>query len=175
MTNNTHATPSQSIPDENQGRVTSPMVDTSRISVVSGYFNPIHVGHIRLINGAKTVAPYLIVIVNSDHQQLAKKGRIIMREGDRLEVASAIKGVDEAFIAVDVDDSVADSLTAIRSRYPEAEITFCNGGDRSAIERLPGRESAACKELGIAMRYGVGGEDKPDSSTRIIEALASSA
>lgn len=137
------------------------------VSVISGYFNPVHVGHVRLMREAKEVAPYLIVIVNNDAQQLAKKGRIIMPEDDRLEVTLAIKGVDEAFVAIDSDESVAASLASIRNRYPDARIAFCNGGDRPAIERLPGKESAACEELGIRMLYGVGGENKPDSSTRI--------
>ena len=106
--------------------------EPTEVSVISGYFNPIHVGHVRLMQGAKAVAGYLIVIVNNDRQQQAKKGRIIMSEEDRLEVASAMKSVDEAFVAVDDDESVAESLSLIRGRYPNASITFCNGGDRSA-------------------------------------------
>lgn len=143
----------------------------ARISVISGYFNPVHVGHIRLINGAREVAPHLIVIVNNDAQQLAKKGRIIISEQDRLEVALAIKGVEEAFIGVDSDESVAGSLGLIRSQNPDAEISFCNGGDRSGLDMLPSKESAACNRLGIQMFYGIGGVDKPDSSTRIVATL----
>lgn len=141
------------------------------ISIVSGYFNPIHVGHVRLIEAARDIADYVIVIVNNDRQQLAKKGRIIMTEADRLRVVSALRDVSEAFVATDSDESVADSLASVRLRYPETAITFCNGGDRSAKERLPGRESLACLQHGITMQYGVGGEDKPDSSSRINEAL----
>lgn len=143
----------------------------STIAVVSGYFNPVHVGHVRLIKAASREGEHLIVIVNSDAQQLAKKGRIILSESDRLEVVRALRDVDEAFVAIDADESVADSLSDVRRRYPDATITFCNGGDRSATDRLPTRESEACREHGIKMLYGVGGEDKPDSSTRINAAL----
>src|ERR1019366_3366348 len=117
-----------------------------RIAVISGYFNPIHVGHVRYLRGAKRIAPYLIVIINNDEQQRAKKGRIIMSEQDRLEVTSALQGVDEAFLAPDSDESVAASLRLIRERHPSAEIAFCNGGDRSGVDRVPSKESSVCEE-----------------------------
>lgn len=137
------------------------------VSIVSGYFNPIHVGHLRLIHAAKLIAPHVVAIVNNDAQQLIKKGQIIMPEEDRLEIVAELRSVDHAFLAVDEDSTVIQSLRAIRALYPDARMYFCNGGDRSTADDVPSQESTVCAELGIEMRYGVGGTEKLDSSTRI--------
>lgn len=143
----------------------------ARIAIVSGYFNPLHVGHLRLIHGARELAPHVIAIVNNDDQQLLKKGRIILPAEERLAIVAELRSVDEALIASDADGSVAQTLRLIRERYPDADLVFCNGGDRGAASDSPSIQTAVCEELGIAVRYGVGGRDKADSSTRINEAL----
>ena len=130
-----------------------------KIVCVSGYFNPIHVGHIRMFRDAKALGTKLIVIINNDKQALAKKGKIIIPENDRLEIVKAIKWVDDAIIAIDKDKTVCETLRKIK---PDI---FANGGDR--IEgNVP--EDKVCEELGIEMIYNVGGE-KADSSTDIIK------
>ena len=149
--------------------VTAPAPD--RIAVVSGYFNPLHGGHLRLIRGAREVAPYVIAIVNNDAQQVLKKGRVIIPADERVAIVAELRSVAEAVVAVDADRSVALTLRAIRARYPQAGITFCNGGDRAAASDSPSAQVAVCAELGIDVRYGVGGFDKADSSSRINEAL----
>ena len=149
------------------------MTQPDRISIVSGYFNPIHIGHLRMIRAAKDLAPHLVVIVNNDRQQLLKKGRILMTEDDRQAIVAELRSVDEAFVAVDDDPTVVASLRSVRERYPDAELLFCNGGDRSdAGDPVPSAEAHLTEEIGLQMVYGVGGEEKSDSSSRINEELS---
>ena len=89
-----------------------------RIAIVSGYFNPIHIGHLRMIKAASELAPHLVVIVNNDRQQLLKKGRILMTEDDRLAIVAELRSVDEAFVAVDDDATVVASLRRVRELLP---------------------------------------------------------
>jgi cytidyltransferase-like protein len=150
-----------------------PLPDSVRhAAIVSGYFNPLHIGHLDMMEAARGMADALIVIVNSDHQQLLKKGKVITTEADRLRIVSALRVADAALVAVDEDGSVARSLEAIHAAYPDIELTFCNGGDRSPQgDPVPTAEAGVCDRLGITMTWGVGGEAKADSSSRINEAL----
>jgi glycerol-3-phosphate cytidylyltransferase/D-beta-D-heptose 7-phosphate kinase/D-beta-D-heptose 1-phosphate adenosyltransferase len=141
-----------------------------RASIVSGYFNPLHVGHLRMMEAARRLTGRLIVIVNNDPQQMLKKGRIIIPLDDRLEIVRALRVTDEAIASIDEDTTVKSTLRAIRKRYPEAELIFANGGDRSSVSRIA--EADVCEELDIALTFGVGGEEKADSSTRIIAAMS---
>src|SRR6187551_2928717 len=84
--------------------------EPTKVAIVSGYFNPTHIGHLRLIQGAKKISPYVVTIVNNDQQQLLKKGRIIMPETDRLEIVSELRSVDHAVLAIDQDATVVESL-----------------------------------------------------------------
>ena len=145
-----------------------------RIAIVSGYFNPIHIGHLRMVKAARELAPHLVVIVNNDRQQLLKKGRILMTEDDRHAIVAELRSVDEAFVAIDDDSTVVASLRKLRERYPDAELLFCNGGDRSHAGDVPSAETHLTEEIGLQMVYGVGGEDKSDSSSRINEELSRS-
>lgn len=150
-----------------------PLPDSVRhAAIVSGYFNPMHVGHLDMMEAARGMADALVVIVNNDRQQLLKKGRVITTEDDRLRIVSALRVADAALVAVDEDGSVAASLEAIHAAYPGIELTFCNGGDRSPDgDPVPTAEAGVCERLGITMTWGVGGESKADSSSRINEAL----
>jgi cytidyltransferase-like protein len=140
-----------------------------RASIVSGYFNPLHVGHLRMMEAARSLTGRLIVIVNNDTQQQLKKGRIILPLSDRMEIVQALRITDEVVAAIDDDATVKRTLQAIREKYPEVELVFANGGDRSSASRVA--EADVCAELSIGLRFGVGGEEKADSSTRIIAAL----
>lgn len=140
-----------------------------RASIVSGYFNPLHVGHLRMMEAARATSGHLIVIVNNDAQQMMKKGRIILPLGDRLEIVRALRVTDEAFPAIDDDATVRRTLRAVREKYPHTALVFANGGDRSSAARIA--EADVCAELGIELSFGVGGEKKADSSSRIIAAL----
>ena len=112
------------------------------------------------------------MIVNNDAQQVLKKGKVITSEDDRLRVVEALRVTDAALVAVDGDGSVAASLEVIHAAYPGIELVFCNGGDRDpSQDAVPAAEALVCERLGIEMAWGVGGETKADSSSRINEAL----
>lgn len=117
------------------------------VVATSGYFDPLHVGHIEYLEKAKSLGDKLIVIVNSDEQAKLKKGKSFMTEGDRLKIIKSLRCVDEAFIAIDTNSSVSRSL---RLCVPHI---FANGGDRSE-EEIP--EAQTCRELRIEMVDGLG-------------------
>lgn len=139
------------------------------VVIVSGYFNPIHKGHVRMIRHARQLGDYLIVIVNNDAQQLQKKGKIIMPQDEREEIVAALRDVDEVVLATDQDRTVCKTLEIIAIEHSSDRLIFANGGDRAAPKDIP--ETAVCNEFGIEMKFGVGGEDKPQSSTNINKAL----
>lgn len=136
--------------------------------IVSGFFSPLHEGHLDMIEAAAGLGDKLIVIVNNNEQQMAKKGQIIMDEQVRLRIVSALRVVDDAFIAVDEDRTVSASLKLVADKYADHRLIFANGGDRIP-EFVP--ERPVCEEHGIEMVFGVGGNNKADSSTRINMAL----
>lgn len=145
-----------------------------KVVVVSGYFNPLHGGHLDMIEAAKKLGDYLVVVVNNDEQAIMKKGKIILNEQNRLRLMRALRDVDRAMLSVDTNDtSQTETLKLIRANFPKEKIIFANGGDRSEGQSLPKNEYAICKKLGIEMIFGVGSElvEKRDSSTRIIEEL----
>lgn len=144
-----------------------------KVVVVSGYFNPLHGGHLDMIEAAAKLGDYLIVVVNNDQQQLLKKGRIILDEENRLRLMRALKGVDQVLLSIDQDPTVVETLDMIAGQYPGCQLVFANGGDRSAPEVVPERD--VCKKHNIEMVYGVGGVAKADSSTRINQATGNEA
>ena len=121
---------------------------------ISGYFDPIHVGHIEYINNAKKLGDWLVVIVNNNNQCALKKGKYFMDEKDRVLIVKNIKAVDEVFLSIDKDKTVCKSLKKIN---PDV---FANGGDRKNYE-IP--ESKVCKENNIQIIDGLG--DKIRSSS----------
>lgn len=141
------------------------MSEGKTIVIVSGYFNPIHNGHIDYLELSKELGDYLVVIVNNDAQQLMKKGSIIMNENQRMRIVDALKPVDEAFLSIDNDASVCESIRKIHSlKFPDfSKFIFANGGDRH-IEEIP--ESIVCRELGIELKEGMG--EKVESSSNIL-------
>ena len=138
--------------------------------IVSGYFNPLHGGHLDMIEAAKSTGDYLIVIVNNDKQQVIKKGKVILDEMNRMRLISALRAVDEVALSVDEDPPVIKTLREIALKYPSDELVFANGGDRDGHRVVP--ETQVCEELGIEMVFGVGSHEviKRDSSTRINQA-----
>ncbi len=137
----------------------------SSVVVVSGYFNPIHLGHVRLLEAASRLGDKLVVIVNNDHQQRLKKGKVIMNEEERLAVVRALRYVDEAVLAVDRDPSIVQTLERVARAHPGAKMTFANGGDRQSAADVP--ETSVCERYGIEMLFGVGGNEKLNSSSNI--------
>ena len=118
-----------------------------KVVATSGYFDPLHVGHLECLELAKELGDKLIVIVNSDLQAKLKKGKPFMDEKDRMKIVSAIQWVDEVFLSIDTDKTVCRSLEEIK---PDI---FTNGGDRHNTE-IP--ESVVCKKYGIELLDGMG-------------------
>jgi D-beta-D-heptose 7-phosphate kinase/D-beta-D-heptose 1-phosphate adenosyltransferase len=125
-----------------------------KIVAVSGGFDPIHIGHIRYIQEASKLGK-VIIIANSDEFLLQKKGTIFMPLAERIEILMSIKGVDKVIPAVDKDDTVCESLRLLK---PDI---FAKGGDKT-IDNTP--EWEVCRELGIEIVFGVGGEKMQSSS-----------
>ena len=123
---------------------------------VSGYFDPIHIGHLEYLKMAKDLGDYLIVIVNNDYQSNLKKGKSFMNELDRVEIVKALKLVDEVFLSIDKDRTVCKSLEKLKPAI------FANGGDRST-EEIP--EAEVCVNFNIKMIDGLG--DKIRSSSEL--------
>ena len=121
---------------------------------VSGYFDPIHIGHLEYLKLAKELGDKLVVIVNNNDQCVLKKGKPFMDELDRVEIVRSLEMVDEVFLSIDKDKTVCASLEEIK---PDI---FANGGDRSTGE-IP--ESSICKKYNIEMIDGLG--DKIRSSS----------
>jgi len=141
----------------------------SKIVIVSGFFNPLHGGHLNMIEAASELGDKLIVVVNNDVQQVIKKDKVILTEQNRARLMNAIKHVDEVVIAIDSDPPVIKTLEMIAKKYPDDELIFANGGDRDSVKAIP--EGEVCGKYHIKMVFGVGGNEKADSSTRINQAL----
>lgn len=131
-----------------------------KVVAVSGGFDPIHVGHVRMIQAAAKIGDGVIVIANSDAWLERKKGYVFMPYIERQEILYSIKGVIDVVEAIDDDGTVCESLKKI---LPDA---FANGGDRK-VGNVP--EYQVCDELGIEMHFGVGGSDKPQSSSWLVD------
>ena len=132
------------------------MSDKNKIRVaVSGYFDPINVGHLEYLRMAKELGDSLVVIVNNNYQCKLKKGKHFMDENDRVEIVKALRFVDEVFLSVDKDRTVCKSLEEIK---PDV---FANGGDRATSE-VP--ETPVCKKYNIKMVDGLGDKIRSSSS-----------
>ncbi len=130
------------------------------IVVASGYFDPLHKGHVEYLNLAKKLGTKLIVIVNNDNQAIIKKGKSYMDEGERLFIVSSLKSVDEVFLSIDQDSSVCKSLELLKPNI------FAKGGDRFSCE-IP--ETPICKKNGIKIVDGLG--EKIQSSSNILKLM----
>ncbi len=132
-----------------------------KIVVVSGGFDPVHIGHLRMCKEARALGDCLIVILNNDNWLLHKKGFVFMVEAERAEILEAFPFVDEVHISChepnDPDSSVCRELRSIRPHL------FANGGDRKTEADLP--EEAVCRELGIEMHFNIGQGGKIQSSS----------
>ena len=117
-----------------------------KTAIVSGYFDPLHVGHLEYFKLAKELADELIVIVNNDLQCAMKKGRPFMDEKDRLEIVFHLDMVDEVILSDDIDRSVVETIKTIKRFKEFNHLMFCNGGDRNSTNSP---EYAVCQELGI--------------------------
>ena len=134
--------------------------------IVSGGFDPIHEGHISMIKASKQRSDGVIVLVNSDEWLSRKKGKNFMSFKTRLTICQNLKGVIDAFGFDDSDNSASDGLRKARKKYPNASLVFANGGDRT-LENIP--EAQTADECNIDLEFGVGGENKANSSSWILK------
>jgi D-beta-D-heptose 7-phosphate kinase/D-beta-D-heptose 1-phosphate adenosyltransferase len=133
--------------------------------IVSGYFNPIHKGHLECFNNAKALADALFVIVNSYAQRVLKGSKEFQKEAERLFIVQNIKAVDEAIISIDQDRTVCASIRAIFDTYcEEYQLGFANGGDQNN-HSIP--EASICTKLKIKLIDGLG--DKIQSSSWLLD------
>ena len=138
---------------------------------VSGGFDPLHIGHVRMFKAARKLGDKLVVIINNDHWLRKKKGFVFMPERERLELMREFPFVDKVVLTKhaknDTDMSVCRELRRLRP------TVFANGGDRKP-DGDPVPEVACCAELGINMAYNIGRGGKVQSSSWMIGAAAKS-
>jgi cytidyltransferase-like protein len=119
--------------------------------IVSGYFNPIHQGHLNLLRTAKSQCDVLFVIVNNDEQQKLKTGTIFMDQNTRMAIVGSLKMVDSAVRAVDKKPDISETLQVILSGLPTgSKVKFFNGGDRTEPDP---REAKVCDTYGAEMVF----------------------
>lgn len=131
--------------------------------MVSGGFDPLHIGHIRMIREASKHGD-VIIVANSDDWLFRKKGYVFMEWEQRAEILSSIKGVVKVSGVDDSDGTVCQAIRRLKPDY------FANGGDRKK-HNTP--EQAVCEEMGVEMLWGVGGDDKANSSSDLVEKVIS--
>lgn len=134
---------------------------------VSGGFDPIHIGHVRLFQHAKKLGDRLVVILNNDNWLMKKKGHVFMPQKERKEIIEAIRGVDGVFITKHARNPKDMSICReLRILHPDI---FGNGGDRM-LKNIP--EVKVCRKLGIKMKFGLGHGGKVQSSSWLIGKIA---
>jgi len=135
--------------------------------IVSGYFNPIHKGHLEYFNNAKTLADKLFVIVNNDFQRELKGSKEFQDENVRMIIVSNIKAVDKAILSIDTDRTVCKTIESIALQFgSEYDLGFANGGDQNN-QICPERD--ICEKNNVALIDGLG--DKIQSSSWLLKKL----
>jgi len=133
--------------------------------IVSGYFNPIHKGHIEYFNKAKLLSDELFVIVNNDLQRALKGSKEFQQESERVLIVSNIKSVDHCILSIDEDRTVCKTIEKIVLTFGEDyNLSFANGGDQNN-NTIP--ERPICEKLGVTLKDGLG--DKIQSSSWLLK------
>ncbi len=142
------------------------MEKTNTLVICSGYFNPIHKGHIEYLRRSKELGDFLYVIVNNDYQREMKGSRSFMEAEERKLIVESLKFVDRAMIAIDDERTVNRSIKWIMNSIGKNfnHYIFANGGDQN---RNTVGETQLCEELGIELADGLG--DKIQSSSKLIK------
>lgn len=134
---------------------------TKKLVMVSGGFDPVHVGHLEMFEEAKKLGDELLVVLNCDSWLIRKKGKKFMSAKDRARIVSAFSCVDKVFVLETDKDDVSEAIEKFRPRI------FANGGDRKAEKDIP--EAAVCRKLGVKMVFNVGRSGKIRSSSELLK------
>lgn len=141
------------------------MQKINKVVIVTGGFDPIHSGHIEYFKAAKELGDILVVGLNSDNWLARKKGQPFMPLSERMSIVEILKMVDYCVSYNDQDGSSIEAIKKVREAFPNSQIIFANGGDRSA-ENIP---EMTYKDDNLIFEFGVGGENKKNSSSWILE------
>ena len=134
--------------------------------IVSGGFDPIHEGHIAMIKASAEASDGVILLLNSDEWLVRKKGTNFMNSKTRRIICENLKGVIDVIAFDDTDNSASDGIRKVREKYKDANLVFANGGDRTKYN-IP--ETAACIECNVELKFGVGGDNKANASSKILK------
>ena len=135
----------------------------NRVVLCTGGFDPLHSGHIDYFRNARRLGDILVVGVNSDSWLRRKKGREFMPSYERVKIIENLRMVDHCILFNDTDDHAIEAIRNVKMMYPNSQIIFANGGDRTE-ENIP-----EMNEPGVIFEFGVGGYDKKNSSSWILE------
>jgi cytidyltransferase-like protein len=135
----------------------------NRVVLVTGGFDPLHSGHIEYLKAARQLGDMLVVGVNSDAWLKRKKGRAFMPSNERIAIIENLKMVSHCILFDDDNGSAIEAIRNVKMMYPNSQIIFANGGDRTP-DNIP-----EMSESDVTFEFGVGGEDKKNSSSWILE------
>lgn len=132
-------------------------------ALVSGGFDPVHIGHLKMFQDANKLADKVIILLNNDNWLIKKKGKPFMNQNQRKEILEEFKSISEVIIQTSSEPSSSEAIEEFVKKNPNKSICYCNGGDRSNIKNI--RESNICKKLKVNLEFGIGGEKKIESSS----------
>ena len=134
-------------------------------ALVSGGFDHVHVGHLRMFKDAKKLSNKVIVLLNNDDWLIKKKGKPFMNQNQRKEILEEFNSITKVIIQRSSEKSSSSAIEEFVKKNPNKSICYCNGGDRSNIDNI--RESEICKKLKVNLEFGIGGENKIESSSNL--------
>lgn len=137
------------------------------VGIVSGGFDPLHSGHLSMIEVAASECDYLYAAVNSDEWLIRKKGAYFLPYKERAAILRRIEGISGVIEFDDTDDSASDAIAKCLARFPNAEIRFFNGGDRNSGNILELIKFSSNNR--VSFHFGIGGETKLNSSSDILK------
>ena len=141
------------------------MIKKYDYALVSGGFDPVHVGHLRMFQDAKRISNNVVLLLNNDQWLIKKKGKPFMNQNQRKEILEEFKSISKVIIQTSTDKSSSQAIEKFVKNHPDKTICYCNGGDRSNIKNI--READICKKLGVDLQFEVGGKMKVESSSQL--------